>query len=176
MIESEMSRIERTPPWVDFFMGKIVPRVMSWTFILFGAAISTWGVQNLLRARESLDWPKASGQIVSSHVSTDRSKESDGVSYRARIEYEFLVKQRKFTGTRIAYGDYGSSFRSVHEEIAKRYSKGKTVEVFYRPSDPKECLLEPGVKGQTWYLPFFGLVFIFPGVLIPILIKQSAKK
>jgi hypothetical protein len=159
----------------QFFFGKVFP----WLFILAGAGVFSWGVQNLARARESVDWPKAPGRILSSRVLVSKSTDSDGyssISYSARVEYEFFVQRRKFTGTRIAYGDYGSSSRSRHEEIVERYPEGGQVEVSYRPSQPEECLLEPGVKGQTWFLPLFGLVFLIPGMAMAIFLPRVMMK
>ena len=48
--------------------------------------------------------------------------------------------------------------------IVERYPKGIAVAVRYRPSDPETAVLEPGLQGQAWFVPGFGLVFLLLGV------------
>jgi type IV secretory pathway TrbD component len=48
--------------------------------------------------------------------------------------------------------------------------------VYYMPANPEECLLEPGIKAQSWFLPGFGLVFFVVGSLMAVFIPRAVKK
>lgn len=138
----ERVTVESMPPGMRFFWGIVFP----WSFILAGAWLSYLGVHHLMWARESVDWAKASGRILSSRVAVDTVVDGDGqYTASARIEYEFFVQRQKFTGTRVAYGGYAGSW----QKIVERYPKDKHVDVFYRRSEPEECVLKPGLKMQT---------------------------
>ena len=113
-----------------------------------------------------MDWPGTPGKVIESSVGRRRSSGSNGGSsttYHAEILYEFTVESTKFNGNRVAYGDYGSSNPSHARRVVNRYPKGKNVTVHYMPGNPEECLLEPGLKGQSWFLPGVGLIFFVVG-------------
>ena len=128
------------------------------------------GINGIVKAKASADWPSSPGQIVSSSVEGRSSTGDVGRSrttYHADIVYEFLVGGMTFNGTRVAYGDYGSSSSSHSTRIVDRYPKGKSVTVYYMPENPEECLLEPGVHAQAWILPGLGLIcFAAGGVMV----------
>ena len=145
--------------------------------------ITIAGIVGIQRAKESTDWPEVRGRIVSSSIdskiSTNTGKQDSKPrskkkrTYFPKIRYQYSVEGKTLTGTRIAYGDLGSENKSSVRRIVNRYPTGKEVSVFYRPSDPKECLLEPGVKGQTWFLPIFGLVFCVGGIVMAVSTRRS---
>ena len=66
----------------------------------------------------------------------------------------------------MAFGDYGSGNPSRARKIVKRYPVGFEVTVCYDPKEPETCVLEPGVKGQTWFLPLFGSIFCTVGTIM----------
>ena len=168
----ERVTVESMPPGMRFFWGIVFPQI----FILAGAWVSYLGVQNLMRARESVDWPKAPGRILSSRVSTDVGDGDTSTTYSTRIEYEFFVHGQKFAGTRVAYGtvvggSYGS--RGSAEKIVERYPKDKHVDVFYLRSEPEVCVLEPGLKKQAWFIPVLGLFFMGVGMVLAIILYRG---
>ena len=147
---------------MKFFFSRIFPFI----FVFVGAIIVFFGVRGLIKAQASVDWPSSSGKIVASSVEHHRSTGEKGATYHADILYEFSVGGTVFNGTRVAYGDYGSSSPSHARRIVNRYPEKKVVTVYYMPENPEECLLEPGVKLQAWFLPGLGLVFFTVGCLI----------
>ena len=150
---------------MKFFFSRIFP----FMFVVAGAIIAFIGINGLVKAKASVDWPSSPGQVVSSSVESHRSTGDSGRSsttYHAEILYEFSVEGITFNGTRVAYGDYGSSSSSHARRIANRYPKGKSVTVYYMPETPEECLLEPGLQAQAWMLPGLGLIFFAAGGLM----------
>ena len=150
---------------MKFFFSRIFPFI----FVVAGAIVSFIGINGLVKAKASAGWPSSPGQIISSSVESRRSTGDSGRSsttYHAEIFYEFSVAEITFNGTRIAYGDYGSSSPSHARQIVNRYPKGTSVTVYYMPENPEECLLEPGLHAQAWMLPGLGLIFFVAGVLM----------
>jgi hypothetical protein len=161
-------------PGKKFFFSRMFPFI----FVVVGASVSFFGVRGLVRAKASLDWPSIQGKVVESSVERQRSSGSNGGSttYQAEILYEFIVDGTTFNGDRVAYGDYGSSNPSHARRIVNRYPKGKSVIVYYMPSNPEESLLEPGVKGQSFFLLGFGLIFFTAGSLMVVFLPRVMRK
>ena len=166
---------ETTPPpklrGANFFFARIFPLI----FVAVGGTVAFLGIRGLIRAKESSAWPKTQGRIVESGVRSSHSSKG-GTTYHADIRYEYTVDGTVHSGTRVAYGDYGSSNSSHARGIANKYPVGKKVEVSYMPSNPDESLLEPGVKMQAFALPAFGLVFLSFGLLAAFFLPGSIRK
>jgi hypothetical protein len=154
-------------PGMKFFFSRIFPFI----FIAVGAGVLFFGVRGLIRAKASMNWPEVPGTVVSSRVDRQHSTNSDGRSsttYHAEINYRYTVAGTTYHGSRVAYGDYGSSSSSHARKIVNRYPEGKKVTVRYMPEDPEECLLESGMKAQSWFMPVFGLVFFVIGCIMAV--------
>ncbi len=162
-------------PGTKFFFSKIFPFI----FVVVGASVAFFGIRGLIRAKDSVDWPSTQGTVVESSVERQRSSGSKGRSsttYHAEILYEFTVEGTTFNGDRVAYGDFGSSNPSHARSIVNRYPQGKNVSVYYMLGSPEECLLEPGLKGQSLFLPGFGIVFFVAGSLMAVFLPRAIRK
>ncbi|MGA2677811.1 MAG: DUF3592 domain-containing protein [Sedimentisphaerales bacterium] len=146
--------------------GKIIPLLL----MFIGAYVLYFGCRDILRANQSRTWPTAQGVIQNSSI----YRGSKG-AYWAKVMYDFTVNATAFNGNRVAFGDYGSSILSHAQGVVNRYPKGKAVIVYYDPKNPQACLLEPGVKVQTWFLPGFGLVFLAISGLIAFFIQKGLR-
>lgn len=171
---SSSSSSKQMSPGMKFFFSRIFPLI----FIVVGASVAFFGIRGFIRAKASVGWPSTQGKVLESSVERQRSSGSNGSSttYHAEILYEFTVEGTTFNGDRVAYGDYGSSNSSHARRIVNRYPKGKDVTVHYMPGNPEECLLEPGVKGQSWFLPGFGLIFFTVGSLMAVFSPKAIRK
>jgi len=173
MRRSSVSSKQLTPG-IKFFFSLVFPLI----FVVVGATVAFFGIRGLVRAKASTDWPSTGGKVVESSVERHSSSRSrgGGTTYHAEIGYEFSVDGTTYNGDRVAYGDYGSSSPSHARRIVNRYPKGKSVTVYYMPRNPEECLLEPGLKGQSWFLPGLGLVFFAFGTLAAIFLPQVIRE
>jgi len=164
--------------------------------LIVGGTVATFfGVREVLEANASKDWPTTQGKIIESSVEyetrprkpgeTGSSKKKD---YRAKISYRYWVDDVALTGSRIAYvkkmsfqlkadgllDTKKSDTRSIERSIARvraqgivdRYPKGKSVSVYYKPDNPKVCVLEPGLGLQAFVAPVFGVFIIIVGGVI----------
>jgi hypothetical protein len=159
---------------------RLVIRLFPWLFLVAGVVMLYFGVSSLNRARASVDWPSASGRIVSSSVERHHESRTRGrgstTTYHAEVFYEFQVDGATYHGKRVAYGDYGSSSPSHARGIVNRYPEGKEVTVHYMPGNPEVCLLEPGVSLQAWILPGFGLIFLVVGSLMLVFWRKVVRQ
>jgi len=147
---------------MPFFFAYIFP----WFFISLGALATFTGIQNFKKAKASANWPRVAGKIISSSVKED--DDADGKTYRAKISYTYSVENVTRKGNRVSYGWDGSSASSFAKEIVARYPAGKTISVYYRPDNPKECVLRPGYQEGTWCFPIFGFIFFVFGCLMAV--------
>ena len=154
-------------PRMQWFVARIFPL----PFLLGGAAMLFFGARGLLRASASKDWPTAAGKIVSSEVN-HRTNRQATTTYHPRLQYTYVVDGTTHRGRRVAYGSLGSSNPSRAQRIVKKYPRGKAVTVHYMPDDPAVCLLEPGVHGQAFSQPLYGLVIIGAGVALLIFMPK----
>ncbi len=126
----------------------------AWALILFGLifglTLAGFGVKSLMLAHQSKSWPVAEGTITLSWM--DAEDGEDGVArYRARVSYEYVVDLQSL---------YGSDDRTLTEEEAVEYvdkfPKGKSVDIYYDPDNPRKTTLVPGSTGG-WGLVIGGL-------------------
>ena len=165
------SSVKRMSPGMRFLFSRLFPL----PFMIAGGLILYFGSRNLQRAKESSDWPTAQGVVQRSSVEYHDSDEGGG-TYHAEVMYEFTVDGATFSGNCVAFGDYGSSNPSHARRIVNKYPKGTAVNVYYMRENPEVCVLEPGLKGQTWFLPAFGLVFFVIGSLMAIFLPMAMRE
>jgi len=156
-------------------MQFFVSRIFALPFGVIGAVAMYFGCRNLYRASDSIIWPTAEGVIRQSSVEYHRDKKGAG-TYHAKIMYDFVVNGTTFSGDRIAFGDYGSNNPSHARRIVNKYPEGENVAVYHMPNNPEVCVLEPGVKGQVWLIPAFGLIFFVSGSLMVVYLPRLPRK
>ena len=142
---------------------------VGWGFTLFWCTISFFVAvmigSPLLADLGTGDWPETEGVVISSEVYTSESSEG-GSSFCLDISYEYTVDNVKYTGYRVSYSSEDSC-DSWSQDADKDYPEGKTIPVYYDPSDPSESVLETGFAGVEFFLccffifPLIGLVMLF---------------
>lgn len=149
----------------------LAARVMPLFFIISGSGTLLVGIWMFYNAAISINWPHTNAKIIHSDLGLDGT-----AGQSADIRYEFEVNGETYTGNRVGYGDYVSSDSMHVINILKKYPKGKDVTVYYNPDNPKNNLLEPGIKLQTWFLPVFGIIFLGIGILQLIFVPKLIRK
>ncbi len=158
-------------PGMAFFFSRIFPLI----FIGCGAMVLYFGWQDIQHAMASSNWPTAPGMIQSSSVEYHRSQKGSG-TYGAKVLYSFTANDLAYNGGQVAFGDYSSGSPDHANSIVNRYPQGESVTVYYDPANPEFCVLEPGLKWQTWMLPIFGLVFFSAGIFMAVSIPKAIRK
>jgi hypothetical protein len=131
-------------------------------FLLIGLGTLAGGVLMARKAGESLSWPKASGQILTSGVINAYTTGNIRI-FALAVEYKYAVGDRIYTGNRINDGQFTSSDWQELQKIADRYLPKKTVVVYYDPARPENALLEPGYSSTAWIPFLIGGVFTLVG-------------
>jgi hypothetical protein len=160
-------------------MTIMVPRMFGAAFMLIGVALLTPGVRRMVRAVESVNWPKAPGVILFSGISstTSESRDDDGAAvettiFSSPLVVEYVVDGRKHYSNTRRFGHLaGSSDANWAQEIAQRYPVGAKVQVSYSPADLDQAVLEPGISSEAYWLPAAGLVFLLFGLLVVVVIR-----
>ena len=136
---------------------------------LVGCAFISYGLGQMSKAKQSVNWPSVPGSVISSEKEKHTTTEESGSSkrtvtyYLAAINYEYQVDGKAYRSNRIAFGGQN---RNQTVTLLNKYPKGKSVIVFYDPDDPEEASLEPGMKKGSYFTPIFGAVFALFGLLI----------
>lgn len=99
-------------------------------------------VTKLWEAKRASKWAETSGKILKSTVEARHHQftgEAETVKNVPSVEYTFSVGGKEYRGARIGIGEVGGE---DIEPMLARYPVGKSVTVFYDPSDPNQCVLE----------------------------------
>jgi len=141
--------------------------------VLMGTAILIYGGYMLHKSAQSSSWPSVDGVIRTVKIEEQTSNSGDhgpSTTYAAGVTYDYAFDGKTFSGNRIRMVRVFSSDQSYAMEDERRYPVGKTVKVFYSPTDPADSVLEPGVHPSSWFLPIVGAAFI----VIPALMMSIA--
>lgn len=149
---------ERRPKLLSPVKRFVAVRIVPW-FILFLGAFGVYvGVEDILRAAATTQWPSVDGTVVRSGVASPDQASSGGTTkYRAEVIYEYTVDGTGLTGRRISAADFATNDRSMIQAILDRYPVGRIVTVHYQPDDPREAVLEPGLRALSFLIPAIGL-------------------
>lgn len=140
--------------------------------ILFGAALSLFGVFFLRTALASYGWPSAPGIVQAINASLYRS-EYNGArrTYVYEVTYGYEVDEITYTGDRYSLGE-GSTASSQYDTAreakqagTEAYPLGSEITVYYDPQNPTETVLKRGPNIGTSAPLLMGLFFLPCGVL-----------
>jgi hypothetical protein len=142
-------------------------------FLSLGVIGVAYGGVQILRAQQSVDWPRAQGQIVYGRVdaSESMSKEDDGTtsrstSFGARLAFRYVVDGRTYYSNQRRFGQLAGADEEWAAEIANRYPKGSSFPVAYSPANPHLAVLEPGFDTESLWLPGAGLFSLLFGLAV----------
>lgn len=134
-------------------------------FIVAGTLMSFFGVRQFLQAKASTAWPTVTGVITVAELGKQMGNEQDeSTTYSADLSYDYLVNDHSYVNGAVSFAGVKSRDPSTARRILKRYPVGKQVTVYYNPDDPQDAVLEPGLRGGSWFLPLFGTLFVAVGV------------
>lgn len=144
---------------------KVVTRIFAITFfslfIVLGVALIYFGLNRLMLVRQSQNWAKTSGQIISARVGFVSSK---GIVYFPDIVYRYTIAGIAYEGKQVSFGFREGDKTSTQEKVAQ-YPVGSRVDVFYNPESPNESCLEPGGRTLGFSLPILaGIIVAIFGV------------
>lgn len=171
-IVAAFTRIGEVIPWLQphFPEGAVVQGVL-----FFGAAGLLglyFVVSDYRQASAALQWPKATGTVISSAAQAQRRLVSGrgGTTVKVwspAIEFSYRVAGQDYHGARIAFGAAVSGSKEWADAIVARYRPSQSVVVSYDPANPAIAVLEPRVAFKWGSLAIvagcFAAAFFFSG-------------
>lgn len=120
--------------------------VLSLVFGVLGGGLLVYGISLARPARASRLWPTAAGRIT--WVNVARSWIGRGFVYYPQVRYAYSVDDALLEGTRIGFASTLPRFSqgATIYALQHSYPRGKSVTVLYNPSDPRDSVLEPGIR------------------------------
>jgi len=150
---------KQNSPVTTFIVG-VVFIISSWM------VYTNFSVPMVEEATVSETWPTTTGLITNSNI---QQSESDGTTmYAAKINYDFTVDNKSYSGDRITLtsgNSTTSSIREVKKEL-QAYPTGTNVKVYYDPELPNNAVLQPGADFFTKLIKYAPFIFGFIGVIM----------
>jgi hypothetical protein len=143
-------------------MSKIVAEI----FFVLGVLLAAFFVWQLVKGVRARKWPTTEGRVLESQVTKETSYDdgSSSTTYGAEITYRYEVDGEEYSGKRRSFADYRSSNRRRAVKIVARYAPGAVIMVYYRPDQPDESVLEPGMSAGFFLFLILPLTFMAIGV------------
>jgi hypothetical protein len=133
--------------------GPVVTGNGGWIVVAFALALpatiaAAMGIK-LAQVKRAQAWTKAPGRITRSELATE-TRHGKEVQV-PRIEYEFKVGFHKLTGRRVSFAEVIAGPQA--REALARYLAGTSVQVYYDPANPSDCVVEremPSFVHAAW--------------------------
>jgi hypothetical protein len=103
------------------------------------------------RQVQALGYPITKGKITAIDVVKHRGESSTN---ELKVEYQFDVAGKHYTGSRYRYGMANSSDKWA-ENYRRAHPVGTPVQVHYHPVDPTDAVLTAGVEGEDLMIAIF---------------------
>lgn len=142
--------------------------------LITGILVSAGGYLVYLRTKNTHNWPRTIGTILSSYVEVREhtSAKYDGVdstSYDPFVNYQYEVNGKHYICSKIGYGGinlFGG--RNAARRIVSKYPEGAKVTVYYEPHSPRDAVLEPGASTGAILVIIAGVILIIFGIFLVI--------
>ena len=143
-------------------MSKVVAEI----FFILGVLLSAFFVWQLVKGVRARKWPTTEGRVLESQVTKETSYDdgSSSTTYGAEISYRYEVDGEEYNSKRRSFADYRSSNLRRAEKIVARYVPGGLVTVYYRPDQPDDSVLEPGMSAGFFVFLILPIGFMAIGV------------
>jgi len=142
-----------------FFSNEIEKIAGSLLFVCGGLFFMVYGYTAYQQGLASENWSKAKGTVIKSEVAKRTRTTGTGTNRRTTVEhipqvaYAYKVSGQSYQSSRITFGAINKLDAS---ETVHRFSKGKSIDVFYDPQKPDEAVLMPGAD-TTLSIVFIGI-------------------
>ena len=120
-------------------------------------------------SRSTKKWLSIEGKINKSKLEiTNQDIGNDmSVSYKANIEYQYVIEGNTYHSGRVFIGDYirRNTSRNI-ESLVNKYAKDDKVLVYYNPNNPKRSVLETGVHSVIYRELLAGILLVALSIVL----------
>ena len=150
-------------------------------FCFIGAGFIFIGAFAYRKAKKTLSWKQTQGTILLSEVkksasnaiSPDIGSNTNRANYRyaniytPEVSYSYRVQMVDYVSNKIdVFKNFGTSSSARAFAITKKYPVNANVTVYYDPENPKDAVLEAGVKTGSLFFLIVGIaLFVIPLVI-----------
>ncbi len=140
-------------------------------FIIFlgiGIATTFFGMNNLKKFSASKSWPSVKGTVTVSEIDT-RQMESNGKwinMYHPQVVYNYFVKDKAYTNSKISFGDYATNKRKDANKVIRKYPVNSEVTVYYNPINPQEAVLQRKAGLAAYGIVAIGVLLSLGGLFL----------
>lgn len=147
-------------------------------FLLIGVITTIVCLIRIWQSLVAKSWATTEGKITHSKIRVSRSYSSSGssgstsrrasTSYRPDIEFEYKIHDGIFKSSQIYYGSkVGSTWkRRRSKKYVDKYPVDHRVKVFYKSSNHRKAILEPGIHRELIFGIILGIFILYIGYLI----------
>lgn len=141
----------------------------TWGYYLAAALLTLLGVTFLNDFRYALAaqtrWAQAAGRVTDNAVVVHRGRKS--TSYNTFISYEYTAEGGSYSAGPLELNKFKLYFTEggAQDDLDDNFARGKSITVYYNPSDPSESSLglagAPGIAVPiAFFLLAFGAVYV----------------
>ena len=138
-------------------------RVLLTVFFIIGISVLGYGLSMLINGYATSTWPTTEATIIQCKIEHKRVKSNSnrGMTnvFMPKIEYNYSVDGKGYTGNRIRVVDYSVS-HGQSQVILDSYPVDSTVQVYYSPTEPEKSVLVPGIPHSSYLVCSIGLFFM----------------
>lgn len=136
--------------------------VLIGTLALAGALLVFSGLQAVVSAIRSRNWPRTAGTVTVSKVVKVIRRQDSPPNWAPEIHYRYVVNNITTTGTLVRFGMEGlSGGQKFATGYTDRYPVGKVVPVFYDPNRFERSVLETGMSLTSVWPLALGLALLW---------------
>ena len=154
-------------------MDNILIVSMASCFILVGVATGTFFCIRITQAAKSNSWPWVVGELESAALRdvVYRGREVDGSADQAsarvvNFRYRYRVKDEHYQGSRVTFSDSVNKTSGALQKLQNQYQGKSQIKVFYRPDQPQQSVLIPGLSVFNFTPLITSALFIAAGLFI----------
>ncbi len=154
-------------------MDNILILLMASCFIVVGLATGTFFCVRITQAAKSKSWPWVIGELESTALRdvVYRGRDSDGGADLAsarvvNFRYRYRVKDEDYLGSRVTFSDGVNKTSGALQKLQDQYQGKSQIKVFYRPDQPQQSVLIPGLSIFNFTPLITSALFIAAGTFI----------
>ena len=115
---------------------------------------------------QTLFWAQTPGTLLHGELEDSNPMNPRGGRYKLNLEYEFVVNDKRFTGSKASIFDPRPSKYYALKNLLDRCRNASPLMVYYNPENEKQCVLFPPSIVQVLRPLVLGVVFTLVSLLM----------
>ncbi len=141
-------------------------------FLVGGVVSLLLVVYQFYKVQEAKSWKPVHATVQSADFITTDTRDGGSVS-EAKVQYEYVIAGKSFTGNKIAFGIERNSFEK-YSEVYDKLNNARIIQIYVNENDPADSVIIRDVTNAMIVLFIFScmlnsLLMIF---LLPLVFKQ----